>query len=151
MVKAVPNGMSTLTTQLSVEGAAAAIDFMKKVFNAEELQRAPDPSGKKIWHALVKIGGSSLFINDLFPEMGASKPTNATLWVYSDDVDAMFKRAVAAGATPTMPVDDMFWGDRMGRVKDAWGNDWVVAQRVKDLSPDEIKKAEAEFIAKQKS
>ena len=150
MVKAVPDGMSTMTPQLSVEGAAAAIDFMKKVFGAEELARAPDPSGKKIWHAMLKIGTSTLFVNDLFPEMGATKPQNAQLWIYSDNVDAMFKRAVAAGATETMPLGDMFWGDRMGKVKDAWGNEWALAQRVKDLSSEEIKKAEADFIAKSK-
>src|SRR5271165_2618809 len=135
-VKAIPEGLHTVTAQLTVDGASEAIAFYKRAFGAEEIARAPDPSGKKIWHAEICIGDSQLFINDAFPEMGG--PANKTrLWLYSESVDALFKRAADAGATIKMPPADMFWGDRMGMVSDPWGNEWTLAQRVKDMTPDE--------------
>jgi uncharacterized glyoxalase superfamily protein PhnB len=137
--------MHTVTPQLNVEGAAQAIDFYKKAFGAEELSRAPDPSGKKVWHASLRIGNSVLFVNDTMPEMGAG-PSQSSLWIYLDNVDAAFKRAVDAGCKVTMPVADMFWGDRLGQVSDRWGIKWSIATHVKDLTPEEMKRAEAEFI-----
>ncbi len=145
-VKAVPEGMHTLTAQIAIEGAAEAIDFYKKAFGAEEVSRAMDPSGAKVWHAALRIGDSQFFINDVFPEMGGGARV-ATLWIYLDGVDAAFKRAVDAGATVRMPVSDMFWGDRMGSLSDKWGNQWTIAQRVKDMTPEEMKKAGDEFAA----
>lgn len=145
MAKAVPEGMHTVTPQLSVDGAAQAIDFYKKAFGAEEVSRAPDPSGKKIWHAQLRIGNSHIFVNDTFPEMG-STPSQSSLWLYLDNVDAAFKRAVDAGATVRMPVADMFWGDRMGAISDRWGIQWTLATHMKDLTPQEMKRAEEEFI-----
>jgi PhnB protein len=142
MAKAIPEGLSTVTPSLVVEGAAEAIAFYQKAFGAEELMRAPDPSGKKIWHAQIRIGNSSLFINDAFPEMGGPA-SQARLWIYVDGVDAAFKRAVDAGAQVKMPLADMFWGDRMGALSDRWGNHWTLAQHMKDLSPEELKRAEA--------
>jgi uncharacterized glyoxalase superfamily protein PhnB len=144
-VKAVPEGMHTLTAQIAVEGAAEAIDFYKKAFGAEEVSRALDPSGKKVWHAALRIGDSTFFINDAAPEMGG--PRTATLWIYLEGVDAAFKRAVDAGATVRMPVSDMFWGDRLGALADKWGNHWTIAQRIKELTPEEMKKAGDEFAA----
>jgi PhnB protein len=146
MVKAVPEGMHTLTAQLSVDGAAEAIELYKKAFGAEEINRAPDPSGKKIWHAMIRIGDSMLFVNDTFPEMGGA-PHPASLWIYQSNVDALFKRAVDAGCKVMMPLMDMFWGDRMGTVTDRWGNRWNLAQHMKDMTPEEMKKAEQAFIA----
>jgi PhnB protein len=146
MVKPVPEGMHSLTPQLTVEGAGEAIEFYKKAFGAVELDRAPDPSGQKIWHAAVKIGDSIFYINDVFPEMGGKAQT-ATLWFYTPGVDAAFKRAADAGATVTMPIDDMFWGDRVGMVTDRWGNNWSLAERKKDLTREEMKKAGEEFAA----
>ena len=143
MPKAVPEGLHSVTPQLNVDGAAEAIAFFQKAFGAEELMRAADPSGKKIWHATIRIGSSMLFVNDVFPEMG-SKPTEARLWLYLDGVDAAFKRATDAGAKVVMPVSDMFWGDRMGAVSDRWGNQWTLAQHMKDLSPEEMKVASDE-------
>jgi PhnB protein len=145
MAKAVPEGLHTLTPQLSIDGATQAIDFYKKAFGAEEVMRALDPSGQKIWHAQLRIGNSAIFVNDTFPEMG-SKPSVSSLWLYLDNVDAAFKRAVDAGCTVRMAVADMFWGDRMGTVTDRWGVQWNIATHVKDLSPAEMKKAEEEFI-----
>jgi uncharacterized glyoxalase superfamily protein PhnB len=151
-VKPVPEGMHTVTAALAVQGAARAIDFYKRAFGAIELARAPDPSGQKIWHAALRIGDSVVFVNDEFPEMGGKAPptlggTPVKLWIYVDGVDAAFARAVAAGATVTMPLADMFWGDRMGQVKDPFGYDWAIAQHVKDLTPEQMKQAQDEFVA----
>src|SRR4051812_26797759 len=126
-VKAIPEGFHTITPSLALEGASDAIEFFKKAFGAEELTRAPDPSGKKIWHADLKIGSSHLFVNDVFPDMGG-KPRSASLWLYFENVDAAFKRATEAGAKVAMPPMDMFWGDRMGQVTDRWDNQWTLAQ-----------------------
>ena len=143
MAKAIPEGLSTVTPSLVVEGAAEAIAFYQKAFGAEELMRAPDPSGKKIWHAQIRIGNSSIFVNDAFPEMGGPA-SQARLWIYVDGVDAAFKRAVDAGAQVKMPLADMFWGDRMAQVKDEFGNHWSIATHVEDVPPQELqKRAEA--------
>jgi PhnB protein len=151
-VKAVPEGFHTITPQLVVKGCAEAIEFYKKAFGAEEVDRAVDPSGKLVWHADLKIGTSHLFVNDEIPGMG-SPAHPASLWLYVENVDAAFKRAVDAGCNVSMPVMDMFWGDRFGKVVDRWGIEWGLAQRIKNMTPDEIKKAEEEFkaqMAKQK-
>lgn len=147
MAKAIPEGMHTLTPQLNVDGAAEAIEFYKQAFGATEKSRAPDPSGKKIWHAELAIGDSVLFINDTFPEMGGGASV-MTLWLYTTDVDAAFARAVSAGATVKMPLADMFWGDRMGQVTDPWGTTWCLSQHVRDMSHEEMQRA-AEAFAKQ--
>jgi PhnB protein len=146
MVKPIPEGLHTLTPSLTVEGAAEAIEFYKRAFGAEERNRAPDPTGKKVWHAELRIGDSALFINDTAPEMGAT-PTFCTLWIYTDNVDTAFDRAAKAGATVTMPVADMFWGDRMGMLVDRWNIKWALATRKKDLTPAETKKAQDAFVA----
>ena len=146
MAKAVPEGMHTLTPQLSVDGAAEAIEFYKRAFGAIELNRAPDPSGKKIWHSSLQIGNSQFMVNDTFPEMGGTA-SHSTNWIYLDGVDAAFKRAVDAGAQVRMPVADMFWGDRTGQVADRWGNTWCIAQHIKDMSPAEMQAAQDAFVA----
>lgn len=149
MAKPIPEGMHSITPQLTVDGAAEAIAFYAKAFGAEELHRAPDPSGRKIWHSMLRIGDSVVFVNDVFPEMGG--PANKTrLWLYSADVDAAYKRAVGAGGISKMAPEDMFWGDRIAQVDDKWGNSWSLATHVKDLSPAEMKKAQDEMIAKMK-
>ncbi|HJZ83734.1 MAG TPA: VOC family protein [Polyangia bacterium] len=150
MAKAVPEGLHTLTPALTLEGAAEAIEFYKRAFGAVEMMRAPDPSGKRIWHAVLRIGDSAFFMNDAFPEMGA-RPSPARLWIYLEGVDAAFKRATDAGAQVKTPVADMFWGDRIGTVIDRWGNEWNIAQHIKDLTPDEIKKAQDAFVAQMAS
>ena len=146
MAKAVPEGLHTVTPQLSVDGAGEAIEFYKKAFGAEEKARAPDPSGKKIWHAAVRIGDSVFFANDYSPEMKPDAPRQARLWIYLGDVDKAFQRATGAGLKAVMPPADMFWGDRISEVQDRWGNQFVIAQHVKDLSPDEMKRAQDEFV-----
>jgi PhnB protein len=118
----IPAGMHTLTAHIICEGAADAIAFYKKAFNAEELARLPGPNGK-IMHAAVRIGDSVLMLMDDFAEWGslgpkALKGTPVTLHLYVKDVDAAMKQAVDAGATLAMPAEDMFWGDRYGQVVD---------------------------------
>ncbi len=145
-VKAIPQGMHTVTPCLTINGCAEAIEFYKKAFGAEEVMRAPDPTGKLIWHAAIRIGDSTIFLNDEVP--GMSRPaTPASLWLYVEGVDAAFKRATNAGCQVVMPVTDMFWGDRFGKVTDKWGNDWGIASHVKDMTPEEMKEAEKAFIA----
>jgi len=145
-VKGIPEGYHTITPQLSLENAADAIAFFKVAFGAEERARAMDPSGKKIWHCEMKLGSSMLFVNDIFPDMGGSK-FPASMWLYVDDVDQAFKRAVAAGCKSVMPPTDMFWGDRFGKVNDRWGNEWGIATRTRNMTPEEMKKAEQAFVA----
>jgi PhnB protein len=142
--KPVPAGYHTITPQLAIDGAAKAIEFYKKAFGAEVLDQAPDPSGTKVWHASLRIGDSMLFVNDVFPDMGGEHSRSA-LWLYVPDVDASYKRAVDAGAKGTQPPADMFWGDRMAHVADPFGQKWAIATHVKDMTPEEMQKAMAEF------
>jgi uncharacterized glyoxalase superfamily protein PhnB len=148
-VKPVPAGFHTITPQLAIDGAAKAIEFYEKAFGAEVVDRAIDPSGTKIWHAALRIGDSLFFVNDVFPEMGGEH-SRSSLWLYVHDTDASYKRAVDAGAKGTTPPADMFWGDRMAHVVDPFGQKWAIATHIKDMTPDEMKKAEAEFVAKMK-
>jgi len=146
MAKPVPEGMHTITPQLAIDGCDKAIAWFQKAFGAELRDRAPDPSGKKVWHASLRIGNSIIFVNDVFPEMGGGAQT-ASLWLYTDNVDQAWKRAVDAGAKVNMPLGDMFWGDRLGQLSDPFGNKWNLAQHMKDLTPDEMKKAQDAFVA----
>ncbi len=145
-VSAVPEGLHTLTPSLIVDGAMKAIAFYARAFGAEEVTRAMDPSGKKVWHAVLRIGDSSFFLNDAMPEMGAL-PMKSKMFLYTEGIDAAFKRATDAGAKSMMAPADMFWGDRMGQVSDEWGNVWTLAQHMKDLTPEEMQKAQDAFVA----
>ena len=149
MATAIPEGLHSLTPNLTVEGCAEAIETWKKAFGAEEMMRAPSPDGKKIWHSAVRIGDSVIFCNDSMPEM-PPMPKQARLWIYQEDVDRGFERAKSAGLKVVMPPGDMFWGDRIAELHDRWGTQWVLAKHVKDLSPAEMKKAQDEFVAKMK-
>ncbi|MNS42253.1 hypothetical protein D3C72_746280 [compost metagenome] len=138
----IPAGMHTLTAHIICEGAADAIAFYKKAFNAEELARLPGPNGK-IMHAAVRIGDSVLMLMDDFAEWGslgpkALKGTPVTLHLYVKNVDAAMKQAVDAGATLAMPAEDMFWGDRYGQVVDPFGHRWSIATHKFDYTPEEI-------------
>jgi PhnB protein len=142
-VKPIPDGMHSLTPHLVCHGAADAIEFYKKAFGAVEMGRVPGPDGR-LMHAQVRIGDSALMLVDEWPEMGSVGPKDlkgspVTIHLYVTDVDATVAQAVAAGAKVTMPVDDMFWGDRYGRLEDPFGHQWSVATHKRDLSPEEIK------------
>jgi PhnB protein len=141
-VKPIPEGYHTLTPSLAVDNAAEAIDFYKRAFGARERARMEGPGGT-IAHAELEIGDSLLMLSDPFPQAGASPPkqvgaTTVGLFLYVEDVDAVVKQAVDAGATVTMPIDDMFWGDRFGSVSDPYGHVWSLATHVEDVPPDEL-------------
>jgi PhnB protein len=135
---------------LVVDDAAAAIDFYVKAFGAEEIGRVPGPGGKLI-HAAVRINGSSVYLNDDFPETCGGKSmtpkslggTPVTIHLTVTDVDSKFQRAVDAGATVIAALEDQFWGDRYGVVEDPFGHRWSLGQPVREVSPEEIQAAMA--------
>jgi PhnB protein len=142
--KPVPENHHTVTPYIVVSDGAAAIAFYRKAFGATELYRMDGPGGK-IMHAEVLIGDSPVMLSDEFPEQGAKSPQSyhgspVHLFLYVPDVDAWFKRALDAGATVTMPVQDMFWGDRFGQVTDPFGHTWQIATHVEDVAPEEMRK-----------
>ena len=141
-VKAIPDGMHSLTPHLVCRGAAAAIDFYGRAFGAIERFRLPAPNGK-IVHACVQIGDSQLFLVDEMPEHGAHGPqtlkgTPVTIHLQVEDADAAFARAMRAGAMVTMPLADMFWGDRYGQVVDPFGHHWSIATHLREVSHEEM-------------
>ncbi len=151
-VKTVPEGFRTITPSLVVRGGAQAIEFYKKAFGAEELVRMPGPDGKGIMHAELKIGDSIFFLGDESPQMASKSPqtlggSTGALHLYVADVDAAFKRAVSAGARVSMPVADMFWGDRYGKVTDPFGHEWGLGTHKEDVSPADMEKRAKAFFA----
>jgi len=148
-IKAIPEGMHTITPHLVVKGASQAIEFYKKAFGAQEVVRMTWPDGKSIMHAHIRIGDSPLFLMDEVPEMGARGPqiggkSPVTIHLYLEDVDSTYDAALAAGAQPLMPLADMFWGDRYGKLIDPFGHEWSLATHKEDLTPEEMgKRAQA--------
>ena len=142
----IPAGHHTVTPQLTLDKAGQAIDWYKQAFGAEEVARALGPDGR-VMHAEVRIGNSLIMLND---EVGGNRSPKscggspASLWVYVEDCDALFNRAVAAGATvppgPMGQLADQFWGDRAGTVVDPEGYQWTIATRKEDLTSEEIKR-----------
>src|SRR5688572_30523272 len=144
-VKPVPDGMHTVTPHLICAGAADAIEFYKKAFNAVEGGRLPGPDGR-LMHAMIRIAGSPVMLVDEMPEWGALSPKSlkgspVTIHIYVENVDAFAGQAVAAGAKITMPIADMFWGDRYGKLEDPFGHHWSVATHVRDVSMEEAQQA----------
>jgi PhnB protein len=138
----IPEGYHTVTPYLAVDDAARAIDFYKKAFGAKERVRMEAPDGK-IGHAELELGDSLVMLSDPFPQASTRPPkeldgTSASVFMYVEDVDAVVNKAVGAGATVTMEVEDQFWGDRFGTVTDPFGHVWSIATHVEDLTPDEI-------------
>jgi uncharacterized glyoxalase superfamily protein PhnB len=143
--KPIPEDMHSLTPHLICEGAADAIKFYVQAFGAVELASLPGPDGK-LMHAMVRIGDSNLMLADAFPDWGVAGPkalqgSPVFLHLYVEDVDATMAQAVAAGATVTMPVADMFWGDRYGQLTDPFGHRWSLATHTRDLTPAQIEAA----------
>jgi PhnB protein len=140
--KPIPEGYHTLTPYLAVDNAAEAIEYYKKAFGAKERLRMETPDGG-IGHAELDIGDSLVMLSDPFPQATTRPPkelggTSASVFMYVEDVDAVVKRAVDAGATVTMEVADQFWGDRFGTVSDPFGHLWSIATHVEDVSPEEM-------------
>ena len=144
-VKPIPDGMHTVTPHLVCAGAADAIEFYKKAFNAVELGQIKGPQ-EKLLHGAIRIGDSTVMLVDEFPDWGAFGPKSlkgspVTIHLYVEDVDAFVAHATAAGAKITLPLQDMFWGDRYGKLEDPFGHHWSVATHIRDVSPDEMREA----------
>jgi uncharacterized glyoxalase superfamily protein PhnB len=141
-----PQDMHTITPHIICDGAAEAIEFYKKAFGATELMRLAAPHGKII-HAAIRIGDSMVMLMDEMEDCGGAispkglKGTPVSLHMMVENVDAAFKKALDAGATSSMEPQDMFWGDRYGVVIDPFGHKWSVAQRLHNLTPEEIEEA----------
>lgn len=152
-VKPIPDEYRTLTPALTVHNAAAVIEFYKKAFGAQERFRMSTPDGRQVVHAELKIGDSLFMLSDEMPGQECRSPqslggTTVGFYVFVEDVDAAFERAVAAGATVKMPVQDMFWGDRTGSVTDPSGHIWTLATHVEDVGPEEMRKRGREAMEK---
>src|SRR5271163_1622820 len=142
----IPSDKHTITAHLTLKDTAKAIEFYKKAFGAEKCHVLTAPEGR-IMHADIQIGDSHLMLSDEFPESGRGcaspqtlKGTNATIHLYVADVDKAFERAIAAGAKAEMPPQDMFWGDRYGRLIDPFGQPWSLATHIEDVTPEEMQK-----------
>jgi PhnB protein len=153
MTKPIPAGFHAVTPYLVVRGAAEAIEFYKKAFGAVEEMRSPLPGSKLLMHAQIRIGDSKIMMCDEMPEMrgwmspSALNGTTVALHLYTEDTDALFDRAVNAGAKPTMKPWDAFWGDRYAKVNDPFGHEWTIATHVRDMTPEQMKREADEFFA----
>jgi len=147
-VAPIPEGFSTVTPTLVCSDASKAIDLYTKALGAKEVYRMACPTSGKIMHACIQIGSSKIFLADASPEAGCGTPTASNFYVYINDVDATFSQAKQAGLKETSAPQDMFWGDRVGNVKDQFGNSWTLATHVRDVSPQEMEEAKKKFAAK---
>ena len=152
MAKPIPDGYHTVTPALTVKNGAEAIEFYKRALGARELMRIPGLDGKHLMHAEIEVGDSRVMLADESPEMGCRAPATvgsvtSSLYVYVEDVDKAFRRAVEAGAKPLMPPADMFWGDRFGQVEDPSGHRWGLATHKEDPSPEDMARRQKEFFA----
>ena len=141
-VKPIPDGYHSVTPYLIIDGAARALDFYKRAFDAKELMRIPSP-GDKIGHAEIKIGDSVIMLADEHPEMDARSPSHyggspVSIMIYLEDVDKQFKQALAAGATELRPLTDQFYGDRSGTLRDPFGHNWHLSTHKEDVSMEEM-------------
>ncbi len=147
-VRPIPEGYHSITPQITCRDAAAAIDFYKNVLGAKELMRMSGPDGR-VMHAELQVGDSRLMVNDEFPGMATAPPPTAvhssSVFVYTEDVDALFERAVQASARVDMPLSNMFWGDRYGKFTDPFGHQWGVATHVEDVAPEEMQRRSEEM------
>lgn len=144
-VRPIPAGFHSVTPHLVCEGAAEALAFYQQCFGAVEVARMPGPGGK-IMHAEMRIGDSRVMLCDDFPEYGSRGPlalggSTVVIHLYVPDADAVWERALAAGAKPLMPLGDAFWGDRYGQLADPFGHRWAIATHIRDMTPQEIEEA----------
>lgn len=150
MANWIEDGFHTVTPYLTVDGAAAAIEFYTAAFGAVEQSRLP--MGDKIGHADIMIGDSHIMLSDEFPEMNKLGPKargggTSSIMIYVEDVDAAFDKAVAAGATATRPVEDQFYGDRSGWLEDPFGHEWTISTHIEDVSEAEMGERMAAMMA----
>jgi len=149
-VRAVPEGFHTVTASITCKDAARAIEFYKKAFGAVERVRMASPDGQ-VNHAELQIGDSIIFMGDEFPGMTAAPAKGAlpsgSIYLYVEDADSVFHQAVKAGCEESMPVTNMFWGDRYGKVIDPFGHHWGISTHVEDVSAEEMHRRAAEWMA----
>lgn len=143
-VSAIPAGYHSVTPYLFISGADAAIAFYIEAFGAEEVMRLPSPDGL-VMHAEIRVGDSHIMLADAMEDAGVHSPDTlggvaSSLMLYVDDVDAVYQRAVDAGATEMRPIEDQFWGDRMGTVIDPFGHQWSIATHVEDVDDEEMQR-----------
>ncbi|MDQ3866036.1 MAG: VOC family protein [Actinomycetota bacterium] len=142
-VQPIPEGYHSVTPSLALDDATAAIEFYKQAFGATERMRMAAPDGR-VGHAELEIGDSLVMLSDTFEQSSVRSPrelggTTSSVFLYVEDVDAVVERAVEAGATVTMPVEDMFWGDRFGSIQDPFGHSWAIATHKEDLTEEEMR------------
>ncbi len=150
-VKPIPDGYPQVTAYLCIDGAGDAIEFYSKVLGATLRGDHMEAPGGKIGHAELSLGDSLIMLSDEFPEMGVQSPkalggSPVTMSVYVEDVDAVFERAIQAGATPLRAVEDQFYGDRSGQFEDPFGHRWSIATHIEDVAPDEMQRRVAEWM-----
>ena len=152
-VNPIPEGYHTVSPYIIVSDANKALEFYGRALGAETRFKMPGPDGKSVAHAEMQIGNSMVMMGE--EAMGGKSPqtlggTPVAFWIYVEDADALFKRAVNAGCAVLQAMQDAFWGDRWGRVKDPFGHEWSFATRTEDVSPEEMPKRQAEFFASMK-
>ena len=151
--KPVPEGFHSVTPSFTFKDSKKAIEFYKKAFGAKVLDVLPSLDGKSTMHATIQIGNSIIMMGDEMPNPSCSRSAESlgvspvSFYIYVPDVDAAFKQAVAAGAIVTMPVAEMFWGDRSGSLKDPFGYSWMIATKTRELNNEEIRKGAEDFFA----
>lgn len=149
-VKAVPEGFRTITAALTVRNGNKALEFYKQAFGAEVRGVHLTPDGK-VAHAEIKIGDSVFMLSDEFPPIAVSPETiggtASGLIIYAENIDQLWDRAIKAGGTVTMPLDNQFWGDRWGTLTDPFGHRWSLAQHVEDVAPDEMARRSKKMFA----
>lgn len=154
MVKPIPDGYHSITPYLIVDDAKAAIDFYTRAFGAREKFRLP--MGDRIGHAEIQIGDSVIMLADEFPDMDHLGPksrggTTVSLLHYVEDVDSAFRQALDSGAKETRPLENQFWGDRMGTLTDPFGHMWSLATMVEEVPPEEMQRRMAQFSSKEEA
>ncbi len=153
MTKPIPDGYHAITPHLILKDSRKAIEFYKKAFDAKEIHIMPGPNGQGVIHAEIKIGDSVIMLGDENSRCKSAETTGSspvTFYLYVKDVDTFFKKALVAGCHIEMPLQDMFWGDRAGTVKDPFGYIWMIATHTKDLTPEEIQKGAENFYIQKK-
>ena len=153
--KAIPEGVNVVTPYLCVANAAKALEFYQHVFGAKETMRFAEPGSGRIGHAELKLGSGTIMLSDEYPEMGYLGPSGAdrppvSIHLLVEDVDAVYQRALAAGATSQRAPEDQFYGDRSAQIRDPFGHSWFLATRIEEVSADEMKKR-FDNLAKQQS
>jgi PhnB protein len=153
MAQPIPEGFTSVTPYIVFKDCRKAIDFYKAAFGAQERFAMPGPDGKGVMHAELLIGNSIVMMGEEHPDMACKSAENlggspVSFYVYVENVDQAFRRALEAGAKSQMAVEDMFWGDRTGTVQDTFGYNWTLATHIKDLSPQEMQQAAQAAFAK---